>query len=194
MIYNLLQFIGQPDFQIAFWSSIFSTGIIALITALYVNFFTPLFKTPELSLVVKQDGVYVNKIKISKREDGDYETSFRLAIKNGGNKTFKANHGYWHLYFPVTEKIEGFGDASPLVVPGENGHLRDVINLSVYPKSFLDFGPEYKLLIKKERIGSVSIRYFFETDYGYFPKTINLNQKTGLVLFTDMGLIELDLL
>jgi hypothetical protein len=64
--------------------------------------------------------------------------------------------------------------------------------LPVYPKSFLDFGPEYKFLIKKDAMEKASVRYFFETDYGYFPKSVKLNQKTGAVAFSDMGSIELE--
>lgn len=189
---QFLNFITQKDFLIAFWSSIFSTGVIAVIVAICVTYFTPLFKYPKLILVVKQEGSYNDKIKIAQKPDGDYEASFRLAIKNIGSQTFKPNEGYWHVYFPNVEKIECLNGAGAFIAQGENNHLRDLIKLPVYPKSFLDFGPEYKFLIKKDVMGKPSIHYFFETDYGYFPKSVKLNQQTGAVAFSDMESIELE--
>lgn len=192
IIYQIQSFIMQKDFLIAFWSSIFSAGVIAVLAAWFVNIFTPLFKYPELTLVVKQEGFYNDKIKVSQRPDGDYEASFSLAIKNIGSQTFKPKEGYWHVYFPNAEKIETLNQSVGFVAQGEKSHLRDLINLPVYPKSFLDFGPEYKFLIKKSSLEKVGVYYFFETDYGYFPKTVKLNQKTGAVAFWDMGSIKLE--
>jgi hypothetical protein len=192
IIWQFINFITQKDFLIAFWSSIFSAGVIAVIAAIIVNYFTPLFKYPELILVVKQKGFYNDKIEISQRPDGNYEASFRLAIKNIGNQTFKPNEGYWHVYFPNAEKMESLNGSDGFIAQGENNHLRDLINFPVYPKSFLDFGPEYKLVILKDAIRKTSVHYFFETNYGYFPKSVKLDQKTGAVAFSDMGYIELE--
>ncbi|TAM40452.1 hypothetical protein EPN54_02645 [bacterium] len=187
-----LSLMPQNDFKIAFWANVYSSLLITVMVAIFINYFTPLFKHPELIIVVKQNSFYSNKIKITQKPDGNYEASFRLAIKNIGSKTFRANGGYWHVYFPSAEKIETLNGAGGFIAQGENNHLRDLINLPVYPKSFLDFGPEYKLLIKKDALRKTSIRYFFETDYGYFPNSVRLDQKTGAVLFSDMGSIEFE--
>jgi hypothetical protein len=192
IINQFQSFITQKDFLIAFWSSVFSAILIAFMIAIFVNYFTPLFRHPELVLVVKQGGFYNDKLKITQRPDGDYEASFMLAIKNIGSKTLKASEGYWHVYFPNTDKIETLAGAQDFIAQGESNHLRDLINLPIYPKSFSDFGPEYKFIIKKDAVKKAAIYYFLATDYGYFPKTVKLDQKTGFVAFFDMGSIALE--
>lgn len=127
-------------------------------------------------------------------DNGDYEASFRLSIKNSGNKTFKANEGYWHVYFENSNEISYIGGAESFTTYGEKTHQRDIINLPIYPGSFLDIGPEYKYIFKKvgEGPGNLNpkpIRYFFETDYGYFPKSVKMDPKTGAVLYNNMGSI-----
>jgi len=191
MINQFCGFILQRDFLISFWSSIFSTVFISLVVALMVNYYTPLFKYPKLILVVKQEGFYRDSIKISERADGDYEAQFTLAIKNRGNQTLRPNEGYWHVYFPDA-KAEAQKGAESFLAIKEDNHFRDLIRLPIYPKSFVDFGPEYKLLIKKDNINKARIRFFFATNYGYFPKSVKINQKTGAVAFSDMGSIQFD--
>lgn len=189
MINTVIDFVFQTDFQIAFWSNLLSDAGFAIILAILIKCFTSVFNHPELTMVVKQKGEYGDQIKIEKRKDGDYEASFMLAIKNRGNETFKANEGFWHLYFPNAEKIEIL-DGANTIASGETNHLRDLINLPIYPKSFLDFGPEHRMIIKKELFEKISVHYFFSTNYGYFPKTVKLDQKTAFVPFSTMGKIE----
>lgn len=110
-----------------------------------------------------------------------------MAIKNVGNQAFKASEGYWHVYFPNVGAMESSDGAAAFLALGETNHLRDLINLPIYSKAFLDFGPEYKFLVKKDIQGKVFVNYFFSTNYGYFPKTVKLNEKTGIVAFSDMG-------
>jgi hypothetical protein len=185
-------FISQKDFVISFWSSVLSTALVTVLIWLYLKIFTRLFRYPKLTLVIKQDGIYSQKIKITKTSNGDYEASFRLAIKNDGKETFESNKGYWHLFFLNAEKMETLKGADVFLVQGETNHLRDIISFPIYPKSFLDFGPEIKFQIKKQSQETVFAHYFFATDFGYFPKSISLNQESGQVEFSKMGLLELE--
>lgn len=37
------------------------------------------------------------------------------------------------------------------------------------------------------------IRYFYSTDYGYFPRTVKLDQKSGYVESKTMGLLKFEI-
>jgi hypothetical protein len=186
----LRDFILSRDFQIAFWSTILSSLIVSGLIALAVYQYTDFFKTPKLTFVVKQGQFYSDKVILSERADGDYEASFRLSIKNYGSEVFKAGEGYWHIYFPNASRIENIGGSEIFHDPEQKTHLRNVVDLPIYPHSFTDLGPEYKLLIKRENISQSGIRFFFETSYGHFPNSIEMDPNTGAVAYEKMGLIE----
>lgn len=188
-IYNVaLEFMGQMSFQEAFWSNLLAGLVIALFATFWINRATDLFKKPKLKFVVKQDGCYRDTILLSKGEDGDFEASFRLAIKNEGNQTLRAREGYWHTYILETEV------RSPFSVLGESNHQRGLIEDAIYPQSFTDFGHEWRFKIPEDKLDSAYIPYFFATDYGYFPSMVRLDQGTGKILFSDMGKIGYTLL
>jgi len=111
-------------------------------------------------MVIKQGKFYQDKIIIKLRADGDFETSFRIAIKNDGNATLKADGGYWHLYFPIASKIVPDGKAKKFIT-SDLEHIRNPIDLPIFHKSFLSIGPEFKVLIKKEQVNNFKVYYFF---------------------------------
>lgn len=180
---NVLAFLGRSDFQTAFWSAFLSSLIIALAAGFWLNRASDLFKKPMLRFVIKQNGLYRDTILLSQRHDGDYEASFYLAIRNDGTQTLKPGQGYWHTYILETE------GATPFTVAGEKNHQRGLISDAVYPNSFTDIGHEWKFLIKKDHLKGAEIPYFFSTDYGYFPRSVYVDSKTGKVLFAHMGQI-----
>lgn len=139
----LRDFIVSRDFQIAFWSAILSSLIVTGLVAFIVYHYTDLLKTPKLTFVVKQGQFYSDKVVLFQGADGDYEASFRLSIKNSGSEVFKAEEGYWHIYFPNASGIENIGGSEAFHDSGQRTHLRDIINLPIYPNSFTDLGPEY---------------------------------------------------
>lgn len=177
-------FLTQEDFLISFWSNFLSDILIALIVAFIINKFTDLFRKPNLKFVVKQGGIYKDKITISKNSEGDYEAvGVVFAIKNSGNQIIKAGEGYWHTY--IKSEISNFSAA------GESHHQRDVLRYNVYPQSFTDLEVSYNFLIKKEE-EIRSIPYFFQTDYGMFPKTMKMNQTNGTVILNKMGQLQFE--
>lgn len=150
------------------------------------------FRKPKLRMVVKHDRLYQNTIKVSRRDDGDFETSFRVAIKNDGNGILKQGEGYWHLYFPSVSKVVSDSESKQFISP-DLEHIRGLISLPVFQKSFLDIGPEFKFLVRKELIDNFKIYYFFETNYGYFPRTAKINSETAEVLYEDMSSIPIEI-
>ena len=135
-------------------------------------------------MVIKQGTFYSDTIKWERAVDGQYETSFRIAIKNIGNKMLKPEEGYWHLYFPGAIEINHIGDADRFTSPDKE-HIRDLIRLPIFPNSFLDIGPEFKM--KTPNIATFPIHYFFATEYRNFPKSVRMNQETGEVPYNTMG-------
>lgn len=188
LIEEAIKHMGESSFQEAFWSNLLAGLLIALLASIWINRATDLFKRPKLRLVIKQNGYYRDSVLLSKRDDGDYEATFRLAIRNDGNQTIQAHQGYWHTYILESEGL------SPFSVLGEKNHQRGLIEDAVYPKSFTDFGHEWKFKIQKDNLKSADIPFFFSTAYGYFPKTVKINPKTGKILFANMGSIGYELL
>jgi hypothetical protein len=182
----MIKFLLSHDFQTSFWSSILSGLIVSTIIGFIVYQYTNIFKSPELSFVVKQDGFYRNTILLTKNASGSYEANFQFAVKNSGNKTIEPGEGYWHLYVDTTSSTI-FSD------PGVSDHKRDIIQAPIYPNSFLDLNFVYKLDIKKEDIETRKIPYFFKTIYGDYPNTAKMDSNTGKVLFKDMSFIGLEL-
>lgn len=181
----VIHFLISTDFLVAFLSGM----LVFIFSAMWVNHVTGVFKKPTLKMTVKQISFYRDSILLTKKEDGNYEASFSLAIKNNGNKPIKQGEGYWHVYIP--------NENNPLRVLGEDNHIRDTIKYTCYPGNFLDISDaQYIFPIKKEDLDKVlktGIPYFFETDYGYFPDTIKIDQKTGAIFFKDMGSISVEL-
>lgn len=186
----IFDFFASRDFQISFWSSIISSIVVSAIIGLVVYHFTTLFKTPKLTFVVKQGQFYSNKVVLLESANGDYEASFRLSVKNYGSEAFKSGEGYWHVYFPNASGVTNTGGTEVFQDSGQRTHFRDLINLPIYPDSFTDLGPEYKIYIKRENISKSGIRFFFQTNYGYFPKSVKIDSDTGAVKYEDMGYIE----
>lgn len=157
----------------SFLSNLLSSGIIAIVFGIFIFQFTELTKKPVLSMVIKQGGVYSKEIKLTKLQDGNYETNFRIAIQNSGNKMLKPGEGYWHFYVPGSS---------------DRQRARDLINLPIFQKSFLDIDvQEFKFKILKEHLDKFKVYYFFETSYGYFPNTTILDQQTGVVKFENIA-------
>lgn len=190
---KILQFLSARDFLVAFISNSISGLLVLLLGAILTYQFTLLFKKPKLSMVVKQGKEYSDSVLLTEDGSGNYEASFRLAIKNSGRGTLGINEGYWHAYFPNPEKIESDEHSQLLLASYEPSHSRDLITAPIYPDSFLDIGPEYKVQIKKENYSKAQLRYFFETTYGFFPSTVKRDQRTGLVPHDSMGEIKLKL-
>lgn len=188
-IISLRNFISQNDFQVSFLSSLLSGITLSALVGLITYQFTNIFKRPKLSIVVKQGPFYRDEVIFTKRDDGDYEASFYLSIKNQGTQTVMPQEGYWHIYFPNALDVKPLEGPNLFSAQLEKSHLRDIINMPIFPSSFLDFGPEYKVHIPKDN-KDWDIRYFFETNYGYFPKSVKLNQKDGSVQYKDMGKIN----
>ena len=178
---KIVVFIFGHDFQVSFWSGI----AVSVIVGFIVYQFTDIFKKPNLCFVVKQNGLYRDKILLTE-EGKNYKARFQFAIKNKGNKAIKSNEGYWHLYINTI---------SPTIfsVPEEQDHNRDLIQGTVYPGSFLDVDIIYELTMKKEDVEKKRIPYFFSTDYGQYPKTAKIDSETGFILFKDMNFIEYEL-
>jgi hypothetical protein len=174
-------FIFSHDFQVSFWSGLAVSAVVGFVVYQY----TDLFKTPNLSFVVKQDGFYRDSILLS--EEGKYyRARFQFAIKNSGNKAVRANEGYWHLYIDSAS-------STLFSAPGESNHNRGLIDGTIYPGSFLDIGIVYDLKMKKEDSAKNEIPYFFSTDYGQFPRTAKVDPHTGKIFFKDMGWIKYEI-
>ena len=172
-------FIFGHDFQVSFWSGIAVSAVVGFVIYQY----TDVFRSPNLSFVVKQDGFYRDTVLLT--EDGDnYKARFQFAIKNSGNKAIKTGEGYWHLYINTAS-------STPFSAPEEQDHNRDMIRGTVYPGSFLDINMVYELTMKKENVKEIP--YFFSTDYGQYPKTARTDPETGKVLFEDMRHIKYEL-
>jgi hypothetical protein len=186
-IISIFHRMGESSFQEAFWSNLLAGLIIAFMASLWINRATDFFKKPNLRLVVKQNGYYRDSILLSKRADGDYEASFRLAMRNDGNHTLRAGEGYWNTFILETE------GKSPFSVLGEENHQRDLIRDAVYPQSFTDLGHEWKFKIQKEKLRDAEVPFFFSTDYGYFPQSVKMDSQTGKVQFLHMGKIGYEL-
>ncbi len=182
LFYNLF----HGDFAISFWSSFLSSLVVAGLTALIVYLFTDIFKSPELKIVVKQNGFYRDTVLLTRKKNDTYEAVFHLAIKNEGNQSLKKDQGYWHVYVNTLDQ----GSISAL---GETNHQRDMITYPVYPKSFLDLNVEYRVSLKSDQIKDFKIPYFLATEYGYFPSTVKMDQRTGAILFKDMGSIGIEI-
>lgn len=182
---DIFCFLIQKDFQVSFWSNLLADVVLTFVIVVLIRRFTSFFKSPKLKFVIKQEGFYRDKILLSKKADGDYEASFILAIRNDGNQMIKANEGYWHTYISTTENIL-------VSAVGEKNHQRDLIKFPVYAKSFLDLEIEYNFRLKKENLIGNKIPYFFSTDYGYFPKTVKMDPKTGKILFKHMAYLEFE--
>lgn len=179
-----VHFFTDVAFKISFWPNLLADLIVAIVFGLLLDQLTDLTKRLRLVMVIKQGPFYSDVIKWTKASDGNYETSFRIAIKNIGNKMMKPGEGYWHLYFPDVSEMSHFGGAEKFTSPDKE-HLRELINLPIFPSSFLDVGPEFKMKIDNP----VKFRsyYFFSTKYGYFPKTVRMDQKTGEISYNTMN-------
>ena len=185
LFYDIKNFLLDHDFKVSFWSGILSGIVVSAIVGFVVYKFTGVFKSPELSFVVKQDGFYRDSILLTE-EEKNYKARFQFAIKNSGNLAIKTGEGYWHLYIDTT---------SPTIfsAPEEQNHNRDLIRGTVYPGSFLDVNFVYELTIKKEDLEKSKIPYFFGTDYGQYPKTAKIDKSTGKVMFKNMSFINFEL-
>ncbi len=178
------------SFISTFWSNLLSSATITILFGIFIDQFTELTKKPSLRMVIKQGRSYSDRIVLTCREDGNYETSFRIAIRNDGNKMLKPAEGYWHFYLPNAQDVKPDGEAAKFV-SSDNDHIRNCIDLPIFPKSFLDVGPEFKITIPKADVETFKVYYFFETNYGYFPKTISMDQNTGLIEFNRMTKIPI---
>lgn len=180
----------QPrDFTVSFWSNFLSSAIVVILFGTFIDQFTELTKKPLLKMVVKQEKVYSDKITFTKAKDGNYEASFRIAINNYGSKMLKPGEGYWHFYLPGVSEVSPDKEAGRFL-SSDKDHLRELINLPLFPKSFLDIGPEFRIKVIKDNVNSFKAYYFFETNYGYFPRTVVLDSKSGLVEYKKMTEIE----
>lgn len=171
--------------------TIFS-GILWLLDKVLFGLITK-YRGPKLTLVIKQGKFYQNAIEISQREDGDFEASFRIAIKNFGRGVLKPGEGYWHLYFPSASDVEADPESKKFT-SSDMEHLRNPIDLVIFPGSFLDVGPEFKIFIKKDAMSNFKIYYFFETSAGYFPKKVKINSETGGVLYENMASVPIKIM
>ncbi len=178
---QISEFILGHDFQVSFWSGIAVSAIIGFV----LNKYTDIFKLPNLSFVVKQNGLYRNTILLTDSGE-NFTARIQFSIKNDGNKSIKNNEGYWHLYLQVD---------SPTIfsAPEEDSHSRGLIEGTIYPGSFYDINFVYELKIKKENLLKSEITYFFSTDYGQYPKMAVIDKDTGAVLFKNMGHIKFEL-
>ncbi|MBP6858309.1 MAG: hypothetical protein KBC33_00540 [Candidatus Pacebacteria bacterium] len=186
-VFKILQFLTRDSFWEAFSSNLLAGLVVAFLVALWINRTTDLFKRPKLTLVVKQNGHYREKILLSNRLDGDFEASFYFAIRNDGNQVLRPFQGYWHTYIHETEGRNQFS------VSGEDNHQRGIISDAVYPSSYTDFGTEWKFKIPKDKLNSVDVPYFFATDYGYFPSSVKMDQGTGQIPYSTMGKVGYEL-
>jgi len=178
------------DFQANFLANLLSDSIVAIFFGIWLIKFTELIKKPNLRIVVKQNGQYGNRIVATKNGD-QLKFIFTVAIHNTGNKTVKAGEGYWHLYFPGAAEVFNLGATAQIV---DQNHIRDTVALPIFPKSFLDVGPEFRGVIKfspQDKDKQFEVRYFLDTDYGRFPKAAKVDQKTGFVLYENMGVIPI---
>jgi hypothetical protein len=189
----------MDDFWVSFAANFLADlAIVVLVTVIAKDFYNLILKPkPKLSFVVKQGPFYSDTIKLSRKEDGNYETSFNLVIKNSGNATLKSNEGYWHVFTPNADKLQYFNGAEGFAAAMEETHQRNSITSQIYPHSFLEVGLEYKYsFIKKEgekNFKPQPLYYFFQTDYGNFPSTAKIDKKDGKVLYKDMGVIHFEL-
>src|SRR3989344_4878159 len=178
----LKDFLLGHDFLVSIVSSLLVSALIGAVVYQYTN----LFKVPELSIVVKQDGFYRDMVLLSNGDNENYTAKFQFAVKNNGRKALKKEEGYWHIYAQTEAPTK-------LDAPGENNHKRGLFEYPVYSGSFLDLDLVLNLNIKKAALGNYKINYFFETDYGYYPNGIVVDPKTGGVPVKDMGLLGFEL-
>lgn len=183
--HQVVDFLLSPDFQVSFWSALFSGLIVSAVVAFIAYQYTDIFKSPNLSFVVKQGGHYRKTILLNE-EGENYKARFQFAIKNNGNKPVKNGQGYWHLYIDVK---------SPTIfsAPEEIGHSRGPIDGTIYPGSFFDINLIYELSIKKDSVEKSEIPYFFNTDFGQYPRTATVDSSTGKVNFESMGHIKFEI-
>ncbi|MDO8742593.1 MAG: hypothetical protein Q7J45_03625 [bacterium] len=166
-------------------STVVAAGIIFLVGRAFGFFTSP---QPNLKMIAKQNGVYSDVITFTKQGDGSYAADFQLAIKNEDDLTLKANDGFWHTYVVTDATV------TPLTATGELNHQRGVISYPVYPGYIVDIdGSQYHLVIKKGDVPGRGLPYFFATDYGFFPKTTEFDQKTGQVNLLTAGLIKYEI-
>ncbi|WP_193172999.1 hypothetical protein [Nisaea nitritireducens] len=192
--FNFIQgFVFSKEFQISLWSAIFSSVIVSVFIALIVNYYTNFFKSPDITMLVKQGDEYSDKLMFVEAPNGKYEATFKFSIRNKGTQVLKPEEGYWHIYLPSGWRInvdEEKGVPS-YIDPGAPNHLRELIRLPVYPNSFTDLGEYFTFSIEKVHFNSPEIHFFFETNYGFFPDRIKRDRKTGLIKFDDFGKIKI---
>ena len=176
---------GAHGFQDSFWPNFWADLIIAIIFGTLISEYTSLTKTPKLRMSIKQEGLCARNIKFSLNENGEYDASFNLAAHNSGNKMLKSQEGYWHIYFSNGVQVQMSGSETYELIDGN--HVRNIILLPIYPNSFLDIGPQFKIRVKS--LENFSVHYFFSTEYGYFPGTVRMNQETARVEYETMGKI-----
>lgn len=187
-----LTYIQSQDFIENFWSNLASACVIAIFFGIFINQFTTIAKKPNLKMTIRQRGKCTNKIIFNLRDDGNYETSYRLAIQNSGNKVLKPQEGYWHYYLPGAIKTEIINNEDGKFLTMDEGHYRDYITLPIYPKSFLDINMEHRHIVPKERKDNFKAYYFFETDYGFFPSTVKMDPNSSEVEYEKMGEMEVE--
>lgn len=176
-----------------FWMSFLANLLSTLVAALAIYFVGRAFgfftsPHPNLIMVAKQNGVYSDVITFTRQSEGSYTADFQLAIKNEGDLALKANDGFWHTYVVTDATV------TPLTATGELNHQRGVISYSVYPGYIVDIdGSQYHLVIKNGDVPDKGLPYFFATDYGFFPKTTEFDQKTGQVNLLTAGLIKYEI-
>lgn len=181
----IITFCSGHDFIVSFFSSLAAAVATSILLVLWGYFYTPWIvpPKPKLTMVVKQDGVYDSVIHFTRQEDGSYEAKFQLAINNTGNLSLKPGDGYWHVY--VNTDVATQFDA-----PGERNHKRGLISYPIYAHYIVDLDAVYRLVIHNGETPADGIRYFFATDYGFFPDSTEFNQKDGQVRVSSIGIIK----
>lgn len=187
MIPAIIEFLSRTDFLVNFWASLLSSLLVAGFLSIIALLFTNLFRSPRpnLILVAKQKGTYHDAIRFEKLENGKYVAEFQLAIQNKGRLGTKEGDGFWHTY------IETEAAVTPLTATGEANHQRGLMDYPVYPNYFVDItNANYRLTTTKEEAVFGGVPYFFATTYGYFPKHVKLDRKTGQVKLDAIGLLK----
>ena len=78
--------------------------------------------------------------------------------------------------------------------PGERNHQRGVISYTIYPHYIVDIdNAQYHIVIDSGDTPKKGLPYFFATDYGFFPRNTEVDQKTGQVSLLTAGLVRFEL-
>lgn len=156
-----------------FWSSFLADLFAGLLILILASWLIPkLFRWREMPSVRLLDFKRRKDAFVFTSAGTEWETSLRLIIQNRGNKTLEKY--YWEMYIEngLTVELPRIatqpGHATIASEAGEKfTRWYGYMVLPIFPLDDVDFPIEIKIKLQARR--SVTIFYFFRTDYGQSP-------------------------